>query len=163
MCGRADALGCIWLKFACSVNRTRMVAELGLRARLPDFLSHPALSVTAMDMPVAGTFLQPPLANVGNGESMQNCLNVLTAIEKKIALRIECWISILKQSKRKPLLCIKRKGGQRPYAYMPTHIWRREKVIKLWREIEKKSRSFIFLRLQSLDITLVTVTNIGDW
>ena len=73
---------------------------------------------------------------------MQNCLNVLTAIEKKIALRIECWISILKQSKRKPLLCIKRKGGQRPYAYMPTHIWRREKVIKLWREIEKKIEVF---------------------
>ena len=109
------------------------------------------------------------LSFMKNKESLENdfhrckIASMSWQIEKKIALRIECWISILKQSKRKPLLCIKRKGGQRPYAYMPTHIWRREKVIKLWREIEKKSRSFIFLRLQSLDITLVTVTNIGDW
>ena len=83
----------------------------------------------------------------------------------KRKLHWESSVGFLFSNKVKGNLCYvsRERGGQRPYAYMPTHIWRREKVIKLWREIEKKSRSFIFLRLQSLDITLVTVTNIGDW
>ncbi len=63
-----------------NVNKTRMVAELGPRARLPSFSPVPrARTSTAMDMPIAGVFAQPPMANWENNTTpLHNYINMGT-------------------------------------------------------------------------------------
>ena len=62
------------------VTTIRMVAELGLRARLPSFSPSPhARFSTTMDMPVIGSFLQPPMANwEDNTTPLQSLINMGT-------------------------------------------------------------------------------------
>lgn len=63
-----------------NVTKIRMVAELGLRARLPSFsLSPHARTSTAMDMPIVDVFAQAPMANWDNNTTtLQTYVNMGT-------------------------------------------------------------------------------------